>query len=602
MGLEETNSQKVIGSFNNYTFIVEKYQRGYKWEKQQVEDLLNDIKEFSEEGNYCLQPIVVKKREEENMYELIDGQQRITTIYIILSYLNICKDQIDNFGFNIEYNTRKESKDFLTKCIANKEYPLTEYDKWEDFTKEHSEFDNVDNYHFFTAYRVIADWFKGRESEKEEFKKNLLENVSVLWYEPENEKEVSIIFRDVNSGKIPLTNAELIKAEILIDKNLEEENRAQIAHEWDEMEAALQHDEWWCSLKPKNPYTNRIELLFMLLAEQKAKIDKDEKKDKYALFRFIQKEKKTNPSLSIWDRIKKIYYTLEEWQQDDEMFHFVGFILNTKLSTIPALLEKWDGKDNTKLKFLNSIKKQVTDKICNNKENLNQEIENLNYEKDNSNDKIKRVLLLHNILSLRYKGADKKYKYQSRFRFDLYNKENWSLEHIHARNEITDVDYKRMIADIKSTISYYSKIKSWSEEDKIKYHYLSNVTETIINSNEKQKETFREEYKEFDSYIKTKENSDDKIHGIGNMALLSGSINSSIGNGYFDEKRNKIIEFDEMGKYILPATKNVFLKYHTIEIDNVYSWTTSDQENYKKSITKKIINLIEEIKTSEEEN
>ena len=199
------------------------------------------------------------------------------------------------------------------------------------------------------------------------------------------------------------------------------------------MEAALQHDEWWCSLKPKNPYTNRIELLFMLLAEQKAKIDKDEKKDKYALFRFIQKEKKTNPSLSIWDRIKKIYYTLEEWQQDDEMFHFVGFILNTKLSTIPALLEKWDGKDNTKLKFLNSIKKQVTDKICNNKENLNQEIENLNYEKDNSNDKIKRVLLLHNILSLRYKGADKKYKYQSRFRFDLYNKENWSLEHIHGQ-------------------------------------------------------------------------------------------------------------------------------------------------------------------------
>ena len=86
------------------------------------------------------------------------------------------------------------------------------------------------------------------------------------------------------------------------------------------------------------------------------------------------------------------------------------------------------------------------------------------------------------------------------------------------------------------------------------------------------------------------------------MALLSGPINSSIGNGYFNEKRNKIIEFDEMGKYILPATKNVFLKYHTIEIDNVYSWTTSDQENYKKSITKKIINLLEEIKTSEEEN
>jgi uncharacterized protein with ParB-like and HNH nuclease domain len=73
-------------------FYVPKYQRGYRWTKKQVEDLLNDIDRFTPSNEckdtwYCLQPLVVKKDEDKG-WLLIDGQQRLTTIKLILLHLN----------------------------------------------------------------------------------------------------------------------------------------------------------------------------------------------------------------------------------------------------------------------------------------------------------------------------------------------------------------------------------------------------------------------------------------------------------------------------------------------------------------------------------
>ena len=66
------------------SFFIPTYQRGYRWDKQQVTELLNDLYEFKGGDNsfYCLQPIVVKKRQD-GRFDVIDGQQRLTTIYII---------------------------------------------------------------------------------------------------------------------------------------------------------------------------------------------------------------------------------------------------------------------------------------------------------------------------------------------------------------------------------------------------------------------------------------------------------------------------------------------------------------------------------------
>ena len=77
-----------IEKLSGNSFFVEDYQRGYKWSVQQVVDLLTDINEFEEKGDfYCLQPLALIDMGD-NKYEVIDGQQRLSTLFIILSIID----------------------------------------------------------------------------------------------------------------------------------------------------------------------------------------------------------------------------------------------------------------------------------------------------------------------------------------------------------------------------------------------------------------------------------------------------------------------------------------------------------------------------------
>ena len=113
---------KNVNELCRYSFFVPSYQRGYRWTNLEVQDLLNDLYDFkpreiknSEEKTwYCLQPLVIKKRAKDDSFELIDGQQRLTTIYLILHYLN--QDYIEEKRdqlFSLDYETRIASKEFL---------------------------------------------------------------------------------------------------------------------------------------------------------------------------------------------------------------------------------------------------------------------------------------------------------------------------------------------------------------------------------------------------------------------------------------------------------------------------------------------------------
>ena len=111
-------------------FFIPSYQRGYRWTEQQVNDLLNDVNGFKpmkdELGNeswYCLQPLVVANMEDERKkeynlpndewFEVIDGQQRLTTIFIILKLLDG-----DN-SFSLKYQTRPKSEVFLENLYCH---------------------------------------------------------------------------------------------------------------------------------------------------------------------------------------------------------------------------------------------------------------------------------------------------------------------------------------------------------------------------------------------------------------------------------------------------------------------------------------------------
>ncbi len=273
---------KSVNQLFDYKFFIPSYQRGYRWTKTEVEQLLQDIWQFTKRDGklkgefYCLQPVVVTKTEDK--WEVIDGQQRITTIFLILKYLEeIIKIAFQNFSFQPPvYDTRTDSKDFLSNV-------KTKTDNDANL--------NVDYWHIWQAYNTIKKWFENKENNINtiNFLNTLLSfqldeingenldtanNIRVIWYEV-NEEEANNhydIFTRLNIGKIPLTNAELIKALFLQKGNFAEENatlkQIQIASEWDSIEKTLQDDAFWYFIyNPTNPlkYDNRIEYIFDLM-------------------------------------------------------------------------------------------------------------------------------------------------------------------------------------------------------------------------------------------------------------------------------------------------------------------------------------------------
>jgi len=283
-----------ISAFTGFEFIVENYQRGYKWTIQQVLDLLEDINGFESEkgGFYCLQPLALIDRSIDrniNVYEVIDGQQRLTTIYILLSL-------IEKPHYIMRYRTRDKSEEFLEKIIDEfKGTELISYDLikkdifgaerrmielWKKYAQSKPEYDNTDIFHFFLAYKTIESWKKNNY--KNEFIDKLKEQTRFIWYIEERESDAKKVFRDLNSGKIALTNAELIKAHFinnLKDSNFEIQNLKQneLATEWDFIEKEL-HDEgfWYFINNDTNPqsYETRIDFLFEMLAGTPNRNDK----------------------------------------------------------------------------------------------------------------------------------------------------------------------------------------------------------------------------------------------------------------------------------------------------------------------------------------
>lgn len=556
--MEQRSVRDIIDKKIN--FNVPAYQRGYRWDMLNVTDLLNDLLEFMQDGSsgkfYCLQPLVVKKIGE-NQYNVIDGQQRLTTIFIILKYLeNLLKEEngIDEI-YTLSYEARKDSKHFLQN-IASK--TRNESDK------------NMDYFYMYQAYKAVENWFEEKIKEKKTTKRKMLEiftnledekHIEFIWYEVEDSEDEVKIFARLNSGKIPLTNAELIKALFLNVRNFPKgcsENeiitkQIEISKEWDEIEYTLQDDEFFKFLT-KNDYPTRIELLFEILSRVK-----NTELDRYAIYRrFADKAKEGNLSHA-WADIKKIFLTLKFWFKDTEYYHLVGFLVVSGISNIKEIYDK--AKDETKSDFNIFLKKKIKEKI------KIEDIDGLDYEKNRKD--IENILLFFNIATILNNKSS-----NIRFSFSEFSTKRWSLEHIHAQND-------KGLKDKKAQDAWLENSKKYIDESSLKDDVKNDLKKKIasfIDGNENNR------FDELQMEILNKFGNMVNMHGIENLALLSADNNSSLSNGPFVDKRARIIEMDKNGEFIPVCTKNVFLKYYTKKLSDVYFWSEQDQKDYKCSI------------------
>ena len=125
---------KTIGDLYDLRFFVPSYQRGYRWTDYEVNALLDDVHEFSTEGGkqYCIQPLIVKARAD-GSFEVVDGQQRLTTIYI---FMKIAEEKTEYVPFYLEFETRKNSQSFLSNLAPKGEINS---DNGEDTYKKQAE-------------------------------------------------------------------------------------------------------------------------------------------------------------------------------------------------------------------------------------------------------------------------------------------------------------------------------------------------------------------------------------------------------------------------------------------------------------------------------
>ena len=311
---------KSIENFRSFHFLVKDYQRGYKWTATEVRQLLDDLNEFEPKENefYCLQPIIIKVDNDKK--ELIDGQQRCTTIYLILQYLG-------QHLFDITYQTREQSAEFLNEIAT-----LNLSGEWNDWVASHSKKDNVDNYHFFQAYRAIQNWFAEKsEDEKSRFLEKLLSKTKVIWYEVTGEIDSIELFTRINSNKIPLTEAELIKALFLIALTDASTRREWVvAQQWDTTENELEESEFWYFIAANTPPATPIDYIFSLSEVVKKQ---ENYQGEYPIFNAYYNAYKNAENKKLWvetqwNEVRNNFLTLKEWFKDFEYYHLVGALIH----------------------------------------------------------------------------------------------------------------------------------------------------------------------------------------------------------------------------------------------------------------------------------
>ncbi|MBN2282204.1 MAG: DUF262 domain-containing protein [Candidatus Marinimicrobia bacterium] len=552
---------KSINELLNYDFFIPYYQRGFRWDNNQVNDLLNDIYDFykkkklSENEFYCLQPIVVTPTD--GKYTLIDGQQRLTTIYIIMAVLDEVMRMLGKTKFSLEYQTREDSEVFLKDI---------------DYIKRD---DNIDYFHMCQAKETIEDWFSKKDGG---VKVNLLNtllneegnNVRIIWYEVDSTIDPINLFTNLNMGKIPLTNAELIKALFLNRDNfIDEKNekakqlrQLEIASDWDRIEQTLREEEFWYFLQDdNNHYDNHIEIIFDLISENMVKRGTKEHYDKYYTFRFFHEKFKQKSDIEEnWKEIKNYFQTFRDWFKNKELYHLIGFLITTDVS-LKYLYE--ESKIHTKKEFkkflIEAVKKQIS----------SVKIEELTYQEDKS--VLRNVLLLFNIVTILQNE-----KTNLRFQFGRYKNENWDIEHIHAVKS-------EMPTSRVEQLDWLRQVKDYTDDSDL----LKQVTDYLETQAQDRKYDFEELY---DLVIKkySEEGRDEDINDISNLTLLDSGTNRGYKNAVFPIKRKTIIEKDETGTFIPLCTKNVFLKYYTRKLEQMSLLGKEDRMAYKTILVKTI--------------
>lgn len=611
----------------NYQFSIPSYQRGYRWESteaggedeqeaKQVDDLLNDLTYFvtsnpHKKANYYLQPLMVKPRllaDGSYEWDVLDGQQRLTTMLLVLKCLKERLYGGQQFGlYELKYANRKQldfNRITFDRASADYDFPMAN--------------ENLDSYYVRKAKDRIERWYDNELSNNpslsDKFKEMLFYpdetrgvnsspalRAKFIWYNVQalqpgapqlngNRQHDIEVFNRLNRGKISLTDSELIKALFLLCIKVAPAYGSSLltpetlVRKWDDMGKKFQNEEFWNMIAPKGAdYSNRLDLLFDFIKDCSGN-------GKGSAYRFYYKKMHgllTSPDINkveeLWTEVKQYFDTLCKWHENVHKHNFIGYLIE-------------NGEELANIYSSPDLETKIRKGLG--LENVD-EIDTLRYYDNEGYKKIRKVLLLFNVLT-----CD---KFGQKFPFNLYRDNTFDVEHVNSQtdNPIEKIDEKI----------------AWVKQQAIPCLWIDrNETDTngILTSGAREARDLITEGVQFLRDVKLNNNRDtgSKFKGyrtaveyyyasgnrntgmfekdaIGNLALLNSSINREYKNALFPQKLRTLKRSDQEGVYIPLCTKYMFLKYYSNPQANVSAfsmmrWRQEDQDEYTEAIKESI--------------
>lgn len=654
--MDNSIKQYAIGELLDGRYLyIPSYQRGYRWTEKQVGDLLRDLlcfaNDFANEGKekkqeqfYCLQPVIARPITDEEklksifetgyndsilehgVWEIIDGQQRLTTIFLLYKYL------LDQKGWDAEtLKEEEDGKELYHICYATRD-GSSKY--LEELTmksirdsNENDIKENVDFFHMANAFKYIGEWIKteGKNINVRYQLGGSLDNirtsffkllngmsdtkggaVQVLWYEIAETKEKNNIkeFQKINTGKIRLTDAELIKGLFLQKKNFTSGDKyikqSELALEWEFIENTLHANNFWYFLQKKSiDMPNRIDLLFNLIYKKNIikEVPEDEWDNKIKeidellsdtrqseIFRFYYNrfegkmgEELQHEVASAWNEVMELFRTLDDWFCSPATYNFIGLLSQCGEDLCRLVLHfEYMPETSYRVDFENYLKQRISHHLRGAKIDKERKAI-LNTYKEH--DTIYKLLLTLNIHLLN--EQNQKLESESdvyKFPFDVLSAQNWDIEHVdsfHTNNLKRDKDKEDWI---KTAMDDRSGDLKDEEKALIQQKLEENALDDAINILKKNAQEV-----EADEEIK---------NTIGNLTLLDAATNRSYGNSLFCTKRRIIIERIKQGVFVPVATQYIFAKFFDPKGTNRSLWTRDDMEAYHKYIYDALITYV----------
>lgn len=540
---------RLIGDIGG-AFRVPRYQRGYRWGSLEVKRLLDDLWESKGEP-YSLQPIVVK-REAESVWELVDGQQRLTTLFLIFVFMK--REGLQSLGapYAITYDTRPDSAAYLEELDGER--------------AKH----NIDFFHLHQAYRCIGAWFAAhgpkRQHVANKFYGYLFESVHVIWYEAPRRLDSTTLFTRLNVGRIPLTDAELFKA-LLLSRTSGERgtDRAQeIAAQWDAIERDLGHPEIWAFVAEDAAASSptRITLLLDTIAGG----PRGRARPRFYTFDALREMVEKRGHEDVWNHVVELHALVLGWYESRDHYHKIGYLVTVgqRFSDLVALAS---GKAKSELGA--ALDARIRDTL----DLTPSGVAALSYESDRQ--RCGRLLLLMNVETVRRMTGS-----SERYAFRIHRGSEWSLEHIHAQHAESLTKNEQWKEWLRLHRDALADLPSIDED--LRQRLLRRIDE----AGEKiERGVFQELAREvaaaFTLADSSAEAANHSVHSVSNLALLASGHNSALSNSVFEVKRRRILDLDRRGAYVPVCTRQVFLKYYTdADAQQIHFWSTQDRKAY----------------------